>query len=42
VCGCASGEVMCGGACTSTQTDPRNCGGCGVACARYQSCSSGT
>jgi hypothetical protein len=40
--GCAAGSTLCSGSCVNTQTDPNNCGGCGVACAAGQSCVSGT
>ena len=39
--GCAGGRTRCGGACTSTGTDPKNCGACGVACSATQVCSQG-
>ena len=32
VCSCPSGDVVCGTSCTSTQTDPLNCGTCGHSC----------
>lgn len=37
VCGstgaqCPTGQACCGGACIDTNTDPVNCGGCGVSC----------
>ncbi len=30
---CAAGQVACDGVCSTTATDARNCGGCGVVCA---------
>jgi hypothetical protein len=30
--GCPSGKTLCGGSCIDDQTDPKNCGGCGLAC----------
>jgi hypothetical protein len=38
---CAAGQTLCGGACTSLQTDPANCGDCAHACAASDSCASG-
>jgi hypothetical protein len=38
---CASGKVKCGTTCTSTTTDPKNCGKCGAVCATGQVCSQG-
>jgi hypothetical protein len=29
---CPAGETACGGECSDTQTDPNNCGACGVVC----------
>jgi hypothetical protein len=40
--GCAGGEAMCGGKCTDTQTDDRNCGKCGNACTGGAICNGGT
>jgi hypothetical protein len=40
--GCPNPLVLCGGACTSTQFDARNCGQCGNACATGQACIGGT
>ena len=39
--GCNPGEMMCGGACTSTMDDPKNCGSCGTACPSSEVCVSG-
>ena len=41
--GCALpvGPISCGGTCTFTATDPRNCGGCGIACGAGQICNGG-
>lgn len=30
--GCVPGELMCGGVCVDTLSDPENCGSCGVTC----------
>ena len=38
---CQSGLAVCAGACINTQTDPKNCGGCGVACGSTQQCVNG-
>lgn len=38
---CPSGQQECGGACVDTQTDLRNCGGCGVACSEAEICLNG-
>jgi hypothetical protein len=38
-CYCLPPNVTCSGACTSTTTDSKNCGGCGLACA--VACTSG-
>ena len=38
---CAGGTTKCGSACTDTQSDSQNCGGCGNACAAGLACSSG-
>ncbi len=37
----AANGTSCGGACVNGQTDPNNCGGCGVACAANQPCNAG-
>src|SRR5262245_20417844 len=39
--GCAAGEVDCGGGCTDLETDPANCGACGVACGPGNGCTAG-
>src|SRR5262245_2766616 len=33
--------TACGGVCVDFARDPRNCGGCGVACASHEACSRG-
>ncbi|HUB09403.1 MAG TPA: LamG-like jellyroll fold domain-containing protein [Myxococcales bacterium] len=33
--------LQCGGACADGDTDPANCGGCGIACASGQACTGG-
>ncbi len=38
---CQSGLAACAGACINTQTDPKNCGGCGTACGATQQCVNG-
>jgi hypothetical protein len=38
---CSDDEVLCGEACTSTDTDPANCGACGVACEAGETCEDG-
>ena len=39
--GCTAGKTMCGGACTNTGNDPKNCGMCGNKCPTGQVCSMG-
>jgi hypothetical protein len=39
---CDTGQSRCGGVCIDTQSDPKNCGGCGIACADTTQCMSGT
>jgi hypothetical protein len=39
--GCSTGKTKCGGTCTSTGTDPKNCGKCGTVCTSGQVCSQG-
>ncbi len=43
-CPCPAGTERCNGNpfCTSTQYDPANCGGCGIACATGETCGGGT
>ncbi len=38
---CSSDLALCDGQCTSTATDPANCGGCGRACGAGESCDGG-
>lgn len=38
---CPSKSTACGTACSSLDSDPSNCGGCGNACALNEACSSG-
>jgi hypothetical protein len=38
---CSSGKTMCGGTCTATGTDPKNCGACGHVCQTGMVCSQG-
>ena len=38
---CSSGTTNCNGTCTSTQSDPNNCGSCGNQCPVGQVCTSG-
>jgi hypothetical protein len=40
--GCAAGQLLCDGVCTSVETDPANCGACGVVCATGQDCIQGS
>ena len=39
--GCRADEVMCGGSCVDTDSNPRHCGGCGDACSAGEVCSGG-
>ncbi len=38
---CTSPQIQCGSMCTSTQTDPNNCGSCGAVCSSGQVCTNG-
>jgi hypothetical protein len=38
---CPSGQTKCFGSCTNTNSDPRNCGFCGVDCDEDEVCSNG-
>ena len=38
---CPTGQTRCGAVCVNLQSDPRNCGACGHACAVGQVCSAG-
>jgi hypothetical protein len=38
---CPAGTSLCSGMCVKSQTDPNNCGGCGVACAAGAACQNG-
>ena len=40
-CNCSNGQTCCSNACTNTQTDRNNCGGCGTTCGSGLSCQSG-
>lgn len=40
--GCGPGLSLCGAVCVSLQSDPQNCGDCGVACGAGKVCSGGT
>lgn len=39
---CAAGQTNCDGICADLQTDPANCGGCGVQCGVGQICLNGS
>ena len=41
-CQCAPGSDMCGEICTALESDPSNCGACGLACANGEACCRGT
>src|SRR5262249_23498443 len=41
MCGCPGGGSICNGACALLQSDPMNCGSCGVTCPPTQSCGAG-
>ena len=38
---CTAAQTCCGASCTDTNTDPKNCGGCGVACSDGRACTAG-
>ncbi len=38
---CGEEELLCGAGCVDTQTDPRHCGGCDVACGDEEACAAG-
>ncbi len=38
---CVCSGTLCGGVCIDTDTDPANCGGCGVTCAAGEFCAAG-
>lgn len=38
---CPAGATMCGGWCSSVETDPDNCGACGHTCSALQICDLG-
>jgi hypothetical protein len=40
-CGCAAGQVDCGGTCADLASDPMNCGACGMMCQPGGACVSG-
>src|SRR5207247_2419244 len=39
---CTGTEMMCGGRCIDTQSDPAHCGACGTACTAPQACVAGS
>jgi hypothetical protein len=39
--GCGKGQTTCGTTCADLQSDPKNCGKCGLACSAKQVCSQG-
>ncbi|MCA9610442.1 MAG: hypothetical protein KC619_32825, partial [Myxococcales bacterium] len=39
--GCRTGETDCDGTCVNTDSDARNCGGCGMACGAGEVCAAG-
>lgn len=41
-CACPVGEHVCNGVCVNRQTDPANCGRCGITCPRDNTCQDGT
>ena len=38
---CAAGEIRCGAACVKLNSDPKNCGGCGIGCDANKVCNGG-
>ena len=38
---CGPGTIQCGGSCTNTNVDPKNCGACGAACKAGEVCATG-
>jgi Bacterial Ig-like domain (group 3)/Stigma-specific protein, Stig1 len=38
---CTAPHSLCSGVCVDEQTDPNNCGGCGIVCSSGQTCASG-
>lgn len=40
--GCTATQACCAGGCLDTQSDPNNCGGCGIMCSGAEVCMGGT